>query len=470
MLRRFSVNYALFSMLLDGLFVYLSFKLAIYWRPILDDFSWAADMLAPPYIRPILYYLFPIVWVFILLLFSVYDGRKNLRVANELTSLILGSFMAGIALAGTLYLTYRGISRLLFILFCLIALFLLISWRMVARVLFILGNSTYVSNRRVLIAGAGPVGREMQEKIENNPFFGLTLAGFLDDDQKKRLLKRDILGTINAARQVVVDHKIDDVVIALPPRAHQKVNNLVADLHDLPVKVWVIPDYFHLALHKAVVDEFTDIPMLDLRAPALNEYQRMIKRAFDLLLASVSLPFALMVMGIIAVAIRIDSPGPIIFRQKRVGENGRIFEMLKFRTMVHNAEKLRHLVETNDENGQLIHKHPDDPRVTHVGHFLRRTSLDELPQLFNVLRGDMSIVGPRPELPYLVQMYKPWQHKRFAVPQGITGWWQVNGRSEKPMHLHTEDDIYYVQNYSIWLDIHILLKTIWVVMRRKGAY
>jgi len=138
--------------------------------------------------------------------------------------------------------------------------------------------------------------------------------------------------------------------------------------------------------------------------------------------------------------------------------------------MVANAEELNYLVERIDDHGNMIHKHSDDPRVTRVGRILRRLSLDELPQLFNVLRGDMSLVGPRPELPYLVEKYEPWQRKRFAVPQGLTGWWQINGRSDKPMHLNTEDDLYYVQNYSLLLDIQILFLTIWVVLRGKGAY
>jgi lipopolysaccharide/colanic/teichoic acid biosynthesis glycosyltransferase len=173
---------------------------------------------------------------------------------------------------------------------------------------------------------------------------------------------------------------------------------------------------------------------------------------------------------IIAILVKLDSPGSIILKQNRIGENGRIFSMYKFRSMVDGAEKLQKQINRVDENGHVIHKHADDPRITRIGRILRRTSLDELPQLFNVLKGDMSLVGPRPELPWLVTQYQPWQHKRLAVPQGMTGWWQVNSRSERTLHLHTEDDIYYIQNYSLWLDLYILLKTPWVVLRGKGAY
>jgi lipopolysaccharide/colanic/teichoic acid biosynthesis glycosyltransferase len=175
-------------------------------------------------------------------------------------------------------------------------------------------------------------------------------------------------------------------------------------------------------------------------------------------------------MGLIALAIKLDSPGPVLFRQARVGENGELFHMLKFRSMVVNAEQLQTAVNEVDADGHLIHKREDDPRVTRVGRFIRRWSLDELPQFFNVLKGEMSLIGPRPELPWLVEKYEPWQRKRFAVPQGLTGWWQVNGRSDKMMHLHTDEDLYYIQNYSLWLDIYILLKTPWVILRGKGAF
>jgi lipopolysaccharide/colanic/teichoic acid biosynthesis glycosyltransferase len=196
----------------------------------------------------------------------------------------------------------------------------------------------------------------------------------------------------------------------------------------------------------------------------------MVKRVFDIFFGLFALILSLPFMALSAVLIFLEDGRPIIFRQERVGKNGHLFEMLKFRTMVKGAEQLQSRVEKRDLDGNLIHKMKNDPRVTRVGRLLRRFSFDELPQLFNVLAGTMSLVGPRPEMPYLVNNYEPWQRQRFVVPPGMTGWWQVTGRSNKPMHLHTEDDLYYIQHYSIWLDLEIIVRTIWVVLIGKGAY
>ena len=470
MFRRFSTNFALLSMTLDAVWVVISLIIADRIRPALNSLPFAASFPAELHLPLIIYPLSIVIWVSVFLLLSVYDGRRNFRVTDELSSVSVGSALAAVLLAGSLYLSFRQVSRLLFIVFFIICYFLMVFWRLVYRLIFQLGTGKKVANRRVLIIGAGPVGRQLEESIASKTYLGLTIVGFLDDSPEKRQNYQDILGTLDAARVIVKKYNLDDVVIALPRYAHEKVNQLVAELHNLPVKVWVIPDYFHLALHKAVIEEFADIPMLDLRAPALNEYQRMVKRAFDLVVGIPLLLLVMPIMGLIALAIKLDTPGPAIFIQRRVGENGRIFWMYKFRSMVKDADQRLAEVIRHDENGNIIHKTPNDPRVTRVGRYLRRISFDELPNLFNVIRGEMSLVGPRPELPVLVEQYEPWQRQRFAVPQGMTGWWQVNGRSDKPMHLHTEDDIYYVQHYSIFLDIKILLKTVWVTLRGKGAY
>jgi len=470
MLRRFSIDFAVFSMCLDGLLIAAALVLATAIRPSLSDLAFVREVPEDLSTPLPLYAIFPVLWVIILFVSSVYDGRRNLRIGDEITGLSLSSLLAIVALAGTLYLSFRDVSRVLFLTFAVAAFLLLLAWRLLYRLAFSSGMIQGVQPKRVLIVGAGEIGRELETQIKSFHNLGLVVAGFLDDDPAKRRKFSDVIGTLEQARPIVQERQIDDVVLALPIWAFEQVNQMVAELHDLPVKVWVIPDYFSLALHKATVDNFAGIPMLDLRAPALNDYQRLVKRVFDIVVSVITLIFTLPVMAVIAFLIRLESPGPILIRQKRVGENGRLFEMLKFRTMVANAEDLRQSVEHYDERGQLIHKHFDDPRITPIGRFLRRLSLDELPQLFNVFNGEMSLVGPRPELPYLVERYQPWQRKRFAVPQGMTGWWQVNGRSDKPMHLNTDEDLYYVQNYSILLDIQIMLKTIWVVLKGEGAY
>jgi exopolysaccharide biosynthesis polyprenyl glycosylphosphotransferase len=203
---------------------------------------------------------------------------------------------------------------------------------------------------------------------------------------------------------------------------------------------------------------------------SLTDGQRKTKRLFDIVVSFCAIVAFSPIMAVIALAIKLTSPGPVLFKQERVGENGKIFKIYKFRSMVVNAEKLQHLVNEVNAEGQTLHKRRNDPRVTKIGRIIRKTSLDELPQFFNVLLGDMSLVGPRPELPWLVEMYEPWQHRRFEVPQGITGWWQINGRSDKPCHLNTDQDVYYIENYSFMLDIIILLKTVPALLKGKGAF
>lgn len=452
-------------MVIDALLVVLALASADYFRPLLNEFSFAKSLPANTITPLPLFPVFALIWILVLLLFSVYDGRKNLRFIDEFTSLTSANAMAAVTTSGALYLSFRDVSRLLFALFVIFAYIYLLSWRGIYRLLR-RWRGFPTQEHTLLIIGAGSIGKEVRQMIKDHGDFGISFIGYLDDEGNDD----EVIGYLSDARKILEQQSIDDVVFALPGRAYERVNTLVTEIFDLPVRVWVIPDYFSIALHRAVIEEYAGIPMLDLRAAALNDYQRMIKRAFDLILTIILLPPALLAMVIVSFAIRMDSPGEIIFRQQRVGENGRIFQMLKFRSMVKNAGNFSPSSDDVDDPASQDRKAADDPRITRIGKFIRRTSLDELPQLFNVLKGEMSLVGPRPELPHLVEKYEPWQRTRFAVPPGLTGWWQITGRSDKPMHLHTEDDLYYVQNYSLALDISILLKTFWVVIIGKGAY
>jgi exopolysaccharide biosynthesis polyprenyl glycosylphosphotransferase len=465
MLRRFSTNFALFSMLLDGVSVALSLYLAVILRPLLNNLSNIKFLPQSVKLPLLLYGIFPVIWVLIYAMLSIYDGKRYLRVVDEFTALSLAMVLAAISTAGVLYLSFRDVSRALFLIFILIAYLSCLSWRILIRVYFRSQNIHPDRSRRILIVGAGPLGQNVKAKLCESDIPNLQFVGFVDESAEYQSL-----GSPSEIQSLIHGNDISDIIIALPYSEYHQMTNINQYLEAEPVQIWVALGFFDLALYKTEIEDFAGIPMLDLRASAINDYQRMMKRAFDLCLTLVLLVLALPFMAVSSLLIYLEDGAPILFRQKRVGENGREFEMLKFRTMVKNAESLRMRVEKSDENGNLIHKSRNDPRVTRVGRLLRRFSLDELPQLFNILAGTMSLVGPRPEMPYLVDKYQPWQRKRFAIPPGLTGWWQVSGRSDKPMHLFTEDDLYYIQNYSVWLDIQIILKTVWVVLLGKGAY
>jgi exopolysaccharide biosynthesis polyprenyl glycosylphosphotransferase len=379
-----------------------------------------------------------------------------------------------LVLAGLAYFFYREFSRVLFVCFTLIDAALLILWRVGLRAILRVRHAAWpASKRRVLIIGTGRTAEEAAERIHTYAWTGLELVGFLSDVSSEDIIAADggrlILGSLADAPQVVARLHIDEVLIALPLRAHQEMVDLIVDLQRLPVSVRVVPDLFDLAFARAGIEDLDGIPIVSLRDPAITPLQRMVKRLFDLVMGSIFMIVCAIPMVLIALTIKRDSPGPVIFRQKRIGENREPFWMLKFRTMTVDADaQLNAMIQRADE--PFLFKRPDDPRVTRIGRWLRQLSLDELPQLFNVLKGEMSLVGPRPELPGLVDQYAEWQLKRFNVPQGMTGWWQVNGRSDKPTLAKTRDDLYYIQNYSLLLDIVILWKTVWAVITRRGAF
>jgi len=470
MLRRFSINFALLSITMDAVGVLLGLWLSAILRPAMNSFSWIEPIASPVVIPSALYVLFPIVWIVIYSSFAIYDGRKYLRVVDEFAALTGAMAIASISAAGILYFSYREVSRALFLLFAVLVYFFCLGWRSVVRIYFRTQSNFPDRIRRILVVGAGTLGGKIQAQLNEfgNPNLGL--VGFVDDEPAQARDPALLLGAPGDIREIIKQYAITDVVIALPHSAYHQMGDIVQRLDDIAVQVWVALGFFDLALYNTTIEDFAGIPMLDLRASAINDYQRMMKRAFDFVFGLAALTIALPLMAFSALAILLEDGRPVLFRQKRVGENGRLFEMLKFRTMIRNAEQLQGQVGKRDRDGNLIHKSKDDPRVTKIGKFLRRFSFDELPQFINIVRGDMSLVGPRPELPYLVEKYQPWQRKRFAVPPGLTGWWQVSGRSDKPMHLHTEEDLYYIQNYSIWLDVQILMRTVWVVLIGKGSY
>jgi len=420
------------------------------------------------------YLLITLCWSISLVLSGAYDPQRALRWFNEASRVIVAGILATVVTAGVLYMTYREVSRLQFFYIFIVTLAILLTHRAVLRVAYnLVGKARPGSQARVLIVGAGDLGQRVAQVILDHSRWGYSLVGFLDDDEGKQGETYEgakVLGNIFEVKKYVAERRVNEVWIALPVWALDRLNLVINELEKLPVRIKIVPDYFSLAMVQAKAEILGGIPVIGLREPVIEGLPRLLKRGFDLVIDSLLLLLTALPMLLIALAVKLDTRGPSIFRQERVGENGRLFGMYKFRTMVADAEAQQDQVNIQTEDDEVLHKRPDDPRVTKVGHFLRRYSLDELPQLINVLKGDMSLVGPRPEMPWLVDRYESWQRKRFAVPQGITGWWQINGRSDKPMHLNTDDDLYYVYNYSLWLDIQILLRTPLAVLQGKGAF
>lgn len=436
---------------------------------------WGATLWRGARLNVQVYLLALLVWLSVFLLVSVYDPRRNQRFADELQTVLVGVSLSTLVFAGVLYLTYRDVPRLLFVYFFLLDLVLLLFWRALLRGLMRLAGHSRQARQTVLIAGAGAVGQNVASNLRRRNGAGFELVGFVDDDPRKQgqsVNGLPVLGTLQQIPLLIEEKRIQEVIFALPLRAHEEVANLVLALQRLPVVVKVVPDFFDLAFYRSgiTVDDLGGIPLLNLRASAIEGFPRAVKRAFDAVGATAVVILLSPVMLLISVLIKLDSRGPVIFRQLRIGENCQPFQMYKFRSMVADAESKLDEVAVEKANGKVVHKVRDDPRVTRVGRILRRWSLDELPQFINVIRGEMSLVGPRPELPFLVDEYEDWQRKRFAVPPGMTGWWQIRGRSDRPMHLHVEDDLFYIQNYSLLLDLQILWKTIGAVLRRRGAF
>lgn len=401
---------------------------------------------------------------------SVYDLRRIESLSKELIRVTEAVLSAWLLMAGVLYFSYRDVSRLQYIYFLVFHVAFIVTHRIVVRIIFLSRNNHRDHVQRVLIVGTGEIASDLAELVRARTWMGLNLEGFIGDPDTRCEGIEPILGTLDQALGIVKRRRIDEIVIALPRDDFHITRGLIQELQSLPVSIRLVPDYFDMAFLRLDFENFGGIPLLSLKEPALDPFQRLTKRVFDLVVTSLALGPALMIMGIIAVLVRLDSPGPILFRQERVGEGKKNFIMLKFRTMRQETETTEASPQWVDTSGNTIYKAIDDPRVTRLGRFLRRTSLDELPQLFNILRGEMSLVGPRPEMPWLVDKYEPWQRKRFEVPQGLTGWWQINGRSDRPMHLYTEDDLYYIKNYSLLLDIMILWRTVGAVLSRRGAY
>ena len=325
---------------------------------------------------------------------------------------------------------------------------------------------------RLLVVGSGRLGKMIMQHIAANPNLGYSLIGFLHDmDAPPSDFGRfKMLGTLEDLSLVIRSMQVDEVIIALPAHMHQQCIRTVRLCERLGASFKLVPDLYELRLSRIDMEAVEGIPLIGIKGVSLNSLQRAITRIVDILVA-----ILLMIIGsplwlCMALAIRLTSAGGVIYRSTRIGLNGKPFQVYKFRSMYQDSDRLKAALLTYNEAQGPLFKIRDDPRITPIGRFLRRTSFDEVPQLINVIRGEMSLVGPRPSLPNEVAQYEEWEKERLAIKPGMTGLWQVRGRSDISFDEGVLMDLYYIENWSLRLYFQILFRTIPVVLLGRGAY
>ena len=353
-----------------------------------------------------------------------------------------------------------------------VALVLLIAWRMLKRQIVQHLVSRGFNNFTVLIIGAGRIGKQLADKLHQKPHLGLRIVGFLDDRLPvgESVKQYQVLGSLHDFAAVVRKNFVQQVYVTIPSE-RKAVSQIVLGSKALGVELQIIPDHFDFELSDIRLHDIDGMPVLEYHSVSPNYQMIVIKRVMDVAVSLAALALLSPIFLIVAAAIKLESSGPVFYASKRWGKRGRIFKCYKFRSMVRNAEELRCELRAANEAEGPVFKIRNDPRITRVGRWLRRYSIDELPQLWNVLRGDMSLVGPRP-LPEEEKVgdYKLEYLHRLSIKPGLTCLWQVRGRSDIPFHRWMKLDDYYIRNWSPGMDMEILLRTIPAVFKGRGAY
>ena len=447
--------------LLVGLVGYLTFYYYLVPKPEFETF-------------PARYQMAVLVGMLLMILifswFQVYRPWRGIRLRQELWTIFLawGCTIMAMIIIAFLTKTSTDFSRVWTVLWWGVSGILLLGLRAVIRLALRFARSRGFNQRQVVIAGAGSLGQKIVSRMRSAPWVGLEIVGFFDDNEELKgmeIMDIPIAGTIDDMETFLNENDIDQVWIALPLRAEARMKELMTKiLISSSVEVRFVPDIFDLRLLNFSVSEVIGLPVLNLTDSPIFGIHQLTKAIEDRLVAGISLIILSPVMVLIALGVKLSSPGPVFYRQERVSWNGLTFSMLKFRSMPVDAEW--------DKGAQWATS--GDERPTRFGRFLRRTSLDELPQLINVLKGDMSIVGPRPERPVFIEEFKkeiPDYMQKHLVKAGITGWAQVNGwRGDTDLKTRIEYDIYYIEHWSIMLDIKIMAMTLIKGMIHKNAY
>jgi exopolysaccharide biosynthesis polyprenyl glycosylphosphotransferase len=470
MLKKYKKSFTSIFRLADLLIIFISFYIAYSLR-----FGQNINISQLPIHYPIFFLSYLIVWFYLSERFQLYDSKRFDHFKYESWEVIKTTVLClVIATVPAFFIRKYPLSRL----------FLLYLWPFQTGILLIFrfilrGSLKYIRRRgynyrQVLIVGRNSRASKIAQKIKESPEHGLRILGFIDINDNKNgadyLSDHKLMGTLEDLEKILRVEVVDEVLVTLPIKSYySKIEEIISICEQVGVEVKIPTDLFKLKLAKSNISNFDDIPLINFYTSPEMSWQFVVKRLIDLVGASVLLALSFPLLVVVGIFIKATSKGPVFFKQQRVGYNGRLFSLLKFRTMVENAETLKKdLMVLNEMDGPVF-KIRNDPRITKFGLFLRKSSIDELPQLINVLKGDMSLVGPRPPVPSEVRQYILRDRRRLSMRPGITCLWQVSGRSTIRFEKWMELDKQYIDQWSLWLDIKILANTIPAVFSREGA-
>lgn len=396
---------------------------------------------------------------------GMFKRNRDIRMIDDTISAIKAvstSFLIALGIAFFLK-TSIVYSRVLILMLAILMVFIFLLSRIMRNYAQVLLHRSRRYNKNVLIIGAGKVGIQIRNHVMANT--SCHFVGFLDDYKNSD----QVLGTIQNIEQLIARHKVQEIYITIPSEKNI-INELITSIRKYDIQIKIIPELFELVTSSISFDQAYDYPCIEIVKTPLRGLNLFLKRAADIILSLLGIIMISPILMIVALFIKFDSKGPVFIHQKRIGKNGAPFHMHKFRSMVNNAEELKEQLEKYNEADGPAFKMKNDPRITRVGRFIRKFSIDELPQLFNVLKGEMSLIGPRPPLPNEVEQYSDFQWRRLDIRPGITGLWQVSGRSDINFDEWVKLDLYYIEKWSISLELKILIKTIPVVLKGEGAY
>jgi exopolysaccharide biosynthesis polyprenyl glycosylphosphotransferase len=430
----------------------------------------------------------PVIVLLSAILLAIFALRGLYRLPRwtgflDEAALVIGGALTGFGALVVLvfYSQHFYFSRLIFLYALVFVVALLIAKRVAIR-----GTQAWLRARgrwvdRVLVVGAGPAAQRIMGALIGQPRLGYEVVGFVEDAPlppdwvvvtQTRVVRPDHLGACRDLNEVIRRYAVDEVIIALQQTEHEHILWTVEQCRARRIAFTLVPDLFELSLDRVEINALNGLPLISVQDAGIRGWNYVLKRAFDIAFAVSALTLGAIPFALIALLIKLDTPGPVILKQTRVGRGGRHFTCYKFRSMFRDADKMQaQLAQSAEYSGdRVMFKLRDDPRRTRVGRWLRRMSLDELPQFINILKGDMSVVGPRPAVPPEVAMYEPWHLQRLEVPPGLTGLWQVNGRSDLTFDEMVRLDLFYAEHWSLGLDLRIILRTIPAVLTARGAY